>query len=609
MAHVSRERMKGTLSLVSAALLAALCVATAAGAQTPFGRVQKAKLDTAWDRLSYAPGSTARLAAIVDVDEGWHIQSHTPSFEYLIPTELELELPDGFAEPQLTYPDHKMWQSGFEAEPLAVYDGQTILIAEIEIPADVQASSLELEVTLRYQACDDRVCVAPTKATQTVTLPLGGEGELTAADIFAADSSTPSSAAPLAPGRLALMIGLGLLGGLILNAMPCVLPILSLKMFSLVKAAGQSHRYIVFTALATVAGILFSFWALALMVIGVRTAGGAVGWGIQFQNPLFVVFLTLVVVLFSLNLWELFEVPLPSRIANWASSGHREGLLGHFTTGLFATLMATPCSAPFLGTAVGFALSQSSLGVLLMFTAIGVGMALPYLLLAAFPGFARVLPKPGPWMQTVRVVMGFFLAGTAVWLFYVLANQISPERLAFLQGGVLLMALFAWLHSAAQPASLKARAAAMLMALSAAGVLWLAWGSDPAAASSTATQTRIAWQPFDRAEAESLAGSGAMVFVDVTADWCATCKVNERLVLETDEMVELFERYGVTAMKADWTNRNDAISSYLADFGRYAIPFYVLYRPGRDPHIFGELLTKASVRRVLEESSAIASAR
>jgi suppressor for copper-sensitivity B len=399
------------------------------------------------------------------------------------------------------------------------------------------------------------------------------------------------------------MLLLGVLGGLILNAMPCVLPVLSLKVFGLVKSAGQGRGEVTRGALATSAGILVSFWALALLAIVARSGGKAVGWGIQFQEPTFVAALTLVVVLFCLNLWGVFEVTLPGRLVSLGDASGRRGLAGHFTTGLFATLMATPCSAPFLGTAIGFGLSQSAGTILAIFSAVGLGMAVPYLALAIAPGSARHLPRPGAWMGHLRTAMGFLLAGAAVWLLYVLSSQVSAERLAFFEGALLLVALLVWWRqTVTRPAVRRVAALAALVVM----VLGLAIARGGGSAENARVADRaglIAWRPFDRGAAERLAGEGSLVFVDVTADWCFTCKVNERLALETDAVAESFARHEVVAMKADWTNRSDEIARFLSDHGRYGIPFYLLYRPGREPHLFGELITSQEIVGVVDEAA------
>ena len=420
--------------------------------------------------------------------------------------------------------------------------------------------------------------------------------------------TAPKSGASSPPPGLAGMLLLAVLGGLILNAMPCVLPVLSLKVFGLVRSAGVGRKEITGGALATAAGILLSFLALATAAVAARAAGSAVGWGIQFQNAGFVAFLAAVVMLFCLNLWGLFEIPLPARLARFADQRQGgEGPAGHFASGLFATLMATPCSAPFLGSALGFALGQEAPVIFGIFAAVGLGMALPYLALAAFPGAARILPRPGAWMDTFKGLMGFLLAGAAIWLFYVLAAQLAAPRLALVQLALLAMALCAWLlHRSAQgSAARKLWALALLLCAAAAPALAMGAGGAPENRTLAAAQTQhlIEWLPWDEQEAQRLVADGKPVFVDVTAEWCFTCKVNERLVLETPEVAGAFKHRGVIAMRADWTNRNDAIGAFLAKHGRYGIPFYLLHQPGRDPQVFPELLTKDLVLGALGSGS------
>jgi suppressor for copper-sensitivity B len=571
--------------------------------------VEKASIHVEVDRLSYEPDSSARLAALVDIESGWHINSNIPTFEYLIGTSLVVDLPSGWQMPVFTYPEGEMKSFGFTDQPISVYESQVAIFANFEIPRDATLGPHTINVELTYQACDDRSCLPPVTTAASVDLEVGLSGDPSESSAFSAPSETSGTGfngtGSKGGANLAWMILLGVLGGLILNAMPCVLPVLSLKVFGLVKSAAQDRQAVVVGSLATSMGILLSFWALALAAILVKSAGGAVGWGVQFQQPVFVVILAIIVVLFCLNLWGIFEIGLPGRLAGLVDSGPKEGIPGHLASGLFATLMATPCSAPFLGSAVGFALSQQATTIFAIFTAIAIGMALPYLLLAVFPGAVRWLPKPGPWMNQLRVVLGFLLAAAAVWLFYVLAAQMSREDVAFVELGILGLALFIYLrHRVAKRWSGKlitVLGALLCIALA----IGLAADADTNAEvlASEKTVGLIPWVTFDRHEAESQAQNGRLVFVDVTADWCFTCKVNERLVLETADVAATFEKFDVIPMKADWTNRSDAISQYLADHGRYGIPFYLLYRPGAEPHLFGELLTAENVIQVIEESA------
>lgn len=598
--------LRPALGLVAASLLA-----SAVGAQPPVE--PKASLELAADRTAYLPGDTVELAGIVEIEDHWHVNSNTPSFDFLIPTELSLDLPEGWPEPAVTYPEHELQTFAFAPDPIAVYDGRVLVRSVLgPVPDLPEGTTVPVEGRLRYQACDDKQCLPPTTATATLTLRIGPDGEPTAGAIFGDGeaAATPTSARAVGTGGVGLptILALALLGGLILNVMPCVLPVLSLKVFGLVRSAEEGRRHVTMGGLATAAGILVSFWALALAAIVARSAGAAVGWGVQFQQPGFVAFLAVVVILFSLNLWGLFEIELPQVLARTAGASSGEGLAGHFTSGLFATLMATPCSAPFLGTAVGFALVQPPIAILLVFTAIGVGMALPYLLLAAAPGAAKVFPRPGAWMITLKHVMGFLLAAAAVWLFYVLAAQISPERVAFVQLALLGLALCGWALGRAASTGGRRLAQAGILSTSIFAVMLAVGGVGTArAALSDGTGGGIPWETFDEERALREAEDGRLVFVDFTADWCLTCKANEKLVLETDAVREAFSTLDVLPMKADWTNRDDRITEVLARYGRSAVPFYLLYRPAAPPHAFGEVLTPGGVVRVLEESSGGAS--
>jgi thiol:disulfide interchange protein len=598
-----------------------------AGAQIP--RQKKATFVLSADHTAYDAGKPARVAALVSIEPGWHVNAHKPTFEYLIPTVLTLKLPAGWLPEETRYPAAEMKTFSFEKMPLAVYAGDVVIVTQTEVPAGTKPGSYPVEAALRYQACNDSQCLPPVTAEAKIQITVGAGGKPQHSNVFASPPTSGSSSAPIAQAQtgkaanavataasritgtagtsLALMLFLALLGGLVLNVMPCVLPVLSLKIFGLVRSAAHGRAEVTRGALATAAGMLSSFWALALAAIGARAAGAAVGWGVQFQRPGFVAFLAVVVVLFCLNLWGLFDIHLPGALADLAGSGPREGVAGHFASGLFATLMATPCSAPFLGTAISFALAQTGLVIFAMFTALGLGMALPYLLVAAAPGIARLLPRPGAWMETVRGVMGFLLAGSAVWLFFILSSQVSPEHLALIQLGLLAVALFTWLqHRVARGGAGRGAAIAGLVA-AVAVTLVVAAGSRGEANPRFATKPAglIPWVTFDRAKAESLTASGQLVFVDVTADWCFTCKTNERLVLDTPEVAKAFAEHGVVPMRADWTNQNAKIAAFLKDHGRYGIPFYLLYRPGREPHAFSELPSKDDLVATVLEAAAV----
>jgi suppressor for copper-sensitivity B len=597
-------------------LAAAVLFAAAAPAQIV--RPQKARLSL--EPIAVENGE-AHVAAVVEIEDGWHVQAHVPTYDYLIPTELRLDLPPGAGEPAIDYPAPVRYKFGFADDELDVYEGTLRIPVRFALPASA-GPAVRVAATLRYQACDDRSCLPPGETTAAATVAVGTGPAVpvpeptavaavaeppTGRDNADAPSTVEPTAAPAGPATrsIAVVLLLALLGGLILNGMPCVLPILSLKVFGLVRASGESPAAVRTGALTTAAGILVSFWALAAAAILARSAGAAIGWGVQFQQPGFVAFLAVVVLLFMLNLWGLFEIPLPAGLARLADRGAGgEGLGGHFASGLFATLMATPCSAPFLGTALGFALGQPATTILATMTAVGVGLALPYLALALAPGIVRHLPRPGAWMDTLRGAMGFLLAGALVWLLYVLAAQVAPEELAFFELTLLGVGLALWLAHRTAPGGAGRAAGWLVGTVLAVAAIYLAASAPVAGARLTAaTGSGIDWIRFDRQEAERLAASGRLVFLDITADWCVTCKVNERVVLEAPEVRAAFREHDVVMMKADWTNRDDDIAGFLAEHGRYGIPFYLLYRPGRPPHVFGELISKQGVLDVLAASA------
>ncbi|MFQ5619079.1 MAG: protein-disulfide reductase DsbD family protein [Rhodospirillales bacterium] len=409
-----------------------------------------------------------------------------------------------------------------------------------------------------------------------------------------------------APVSVLVILALAVLGGLILNLMPCVLPVLSIKLLGVVGHGGGAGRAVSHSFIASAAGIVVSFLLLAAALVWVKAAGMAVGWGIQFQHPWFLIAMTLVVALFACNLWGFFDVGLPRWLADVGGGASRvRGLAGHFLSGGFATLLATPCSAPFLGTAVGFALSRGPAEIFAIFAALGVGLALPYLAVAAAPGLATRLPRPGPWMATLRRVLGFALAATGVWLLTVLAAQVGPAAAAAV--GVLVAGAGAalFVRRRARAAGRRAGAAATAVL---AGLAFLVPAvppaGTPAPAAATEALPRDLWQPFDEDAIPELVAAGKTVFVDVTADWCITCQINKSFVILKGDVIKRLTSGAVVPMQADWTLPDEGISRYLALFGRYGIPFDAVYGPGAPDGIaLPELLTEGAVLAALDRAA------
>lgn len=395
---------------------------------------------------------------------------------------------------------------------------------------------------------------------------------------------------------LVAVVGIALLGGLILNLMPCVLPVLSIKLLSMVGQGGRAARAVRMDFLATAAGIVVAFVALALAAIGLREAGVAVAQGLQFQQPLFLLAMMAILVGFAVNMAGRFEIMLPGALHNaLAQAGARQGLGGAFLTGAFATLLATPCSAPYVGTALGFALSRGPLEIGAIFLALALGLAAPYLLVAAWPRLVTRLPRPGRWMIVLRRILALSLIGTAIWLGLVLYAQAGVA--STLVAGLLLLGLAGVLwfgRSFGRMAPVLASVAALLSV----AVPLLLTRTPP-----TATQSAALWKPFDQADIAALVGQGKVVLVDVTADWCLTCQLNKRLVLDDSSVSARLSDAKVVAMRADWTRPSDLITAYLQRFDRYGIPFNVVYGPAAPQGIvLPELLSVAGLLQALDRA-------
>lgn len=402
-----------------------------------------------------------------------------------------------------------------------------------------------------------------------------------------------AEAPPLAD--LMMILALAFLGGLILNLMPCVLPVLSLKVIGAISLGGASRAVVIGRFLATAAGIVLSFLVLAAGVAGLKAAGVAVGWGLQFQEPLFLVALIIVITLFACNMWDLFQIPLPSWLGGigGGGAGETQGIAGHFASGAFATLLATPCSAPFLGTAIGFALARGTLEIFAVFIALGIGMAAPFLAVAAAPGLATRLPHPGRWMITLKRFLALLLAATALWLLTVLAAQ-SGARAALAVGGLMAAGVAVMVWAATAPGARRRFASSSVLAL----VFTLAFlaPSELRGTANTELPHDAVWQPFDQAAIDELVVAGKTVFVDVSADWCVTCKFNQATVLDRGAVARQLASEGVIAMRADWTMPDPAIAAYLEEFGRFGIPFNAVYGPALPRGLaLPELLTEEVV--------------
>lgn len=393
-------------------------------------------------------------------------------------------------------------------------------------------------------------------------------------------------------------------GGIILNLMPCVFPVISLKILGFVKQAREHPRIVWRHGLVFASGVLVSFWILAGVLLALRAGGASVGWGFQLQSAPVVAGLSLLFFILALNLFGVFEMGL-SLTAVGNSAAGEEGWASSFLSGFLATVIATPCTAPFMGVALGYALTQPPMVSLVVFTALGLGMAFPYLLLSRFPGLLKRLPRPGPWMETMKQVMGFLLLATVVWLCWVLSALAAASTLSWLLVAFLLAALGAWILgkwgaiSRAVPVRWVARITGLgLMTLS----VMTALANISAVEASGPGGAEGEWQAFSPELLAELQAAGQPVFIDFTAKWCLTCQVNKLAVLRTRGIMEAFRERGVQLLYADWTDENEVIARELARYGRQSVPLYVLYtgRPEEEPMILPEVLSGKIVREALK---------
>lgn len=586
------------------ALLAALLIATVLGAAaSPPGTPQvsaRLLLETA----KVEAGSSFLAGIELNIAPGWHVYGEKiPEGEAGLPTSVEWRLPAGFTLEGTTYPPTVRFESaGGSGDG---YTGKVIILSRIRAPADLGATAgWELGAKVSWLACE-RICVP---GSADLAARLGGAAAEVGDEASVSPGELRRAAAP--PGRslgpdAALAVLLAFLGGLLLNLMPCVLPVLSLKVSGLLRDARADPRARAARGIAYAAGVLVSFWAIAGLLLVLRAGGAAAGWGFQFQDPRIVSATAAVFFLVALNLFGVYEVGF--RVAAAAAGADRggRGLAGAFGSGFLATAAATPCTAPFMGAALGWAISRDAVSSFAVFTALGLGMALPFLGLSLLPSLGKRLPAPGRWMETLRQAMGFPMAGTALWMVFLVQRLAGADTAFRLLAALLAAGAGAWIWGrwVTPTATPRAKGVSAVLALllvlgPLAGVVVSARAGGPSVPEKTAAG---GWEPWSPGRVAELREAGVPVFVDFRADWCLTCVYNERTVLETPEVRRLFRDRGVVLLVADWTGRDAAIARELEANGRAGVPLYLLYPSGGGkPRILPELLTRGTIVEALE---------
>ncbi len=405
-----------------------------------------------------------------------------------------------------------------------------------------------------------------------------------------------------------LAILFSFIGGMILNLMPCVLPVLSIKIMRFIRQAQDEHTKPWQHGLVFTGGVLVAFWVLAIALLILKAGGEQLGWGFQLQSPTFLIILTAFMFLLGLSMFGVFEIGT-SLTTVGGQTPEKSGFLGSFMDGIIATVVATPCTAPFMGGALGFALTQPAYVSLLIFTFLGLGMAFPFALVTSIPALLKYVPKPGRWMESLKQFMGFLLVATVIWLLWVLSQQVGSLVVILVLLNLMFTSMAAWVYGRWGNLAMKERTrytawiiAILILVLSNGYVLanYQKFAQTPSA--NSAHSEGIQWQPYSDALLNQLLAEGKPVFIDFTASWCLSCQVNEKVAFSSEAVQQKFKELGVVALKADWTKRDPEITRALSRFGRQSVPLYLLYsgKPGEQPKILPEVITPGIVLDALE---------
>ncbi len=527
-----------------------------------------------FDKESYRPGESGLITVNYMFPDEFH-QTLTPET-----FKLEGSASKGIVYGQTLYPE------GVEKDGVTNYYNSAELQMEFFLTDTVEQGDFPIEIEAYYQLCDEKgTCYFPESIRLDANISIQGK--------------------PAGANSVLYYLLLALIGGFLLNLMPCVLPLLSVKALNLVNQSQGDRKSTLLNAVYYAAGILVSFLALSLVIIILQQSGRLLGWGFQFQNPYFLIVLISVIFLFALSLFEVFILLPPSSGLNKASSlSGRKGHMGSFFTGVFAVFVATPCTAPFLGAAMGFAFSQPAGVILGIMMATGMGFSLPFLILGFIPSFFKVLPKPGKWMDKFREFMAFLLMGTVVYLSGTLMKQIG-ESFITVFWYLLILALAGWIWGWIMRTARKRSVRNILILITTLAVLLsgtlLLGDLDTPALTGQVSNQEGKWKVFSPEAIAEEREAGETVFLAFSASWCTTCKINEKTVLHTREVEKLFEEHNVKLYKADLTVTNETAMEWIYSFDRAGVPLYILYKKGEDPRVLPEILSFSLLENELSE--------
>ena len=583
------------------------------------------------DTTAVVPGQSLKLGVELKIAPGWHVYYKTPG-DTGRATTVDLLEPDGLSPGELGW--RKPYRFDIGGFRTYGYLEQTVIVLPIQVPTTLKpGDKLIVKVLVTWLACKDECQPGETELTLELPVVTAAAASVNA-DSFANVNFTGSLESTVAPSThggsgtvldkdfetapptadFATIIGAlfaAFIGGILLNLMPCVLPVLSLKVLSFVKQAGDDKKRIWRMGLAYSAGTMGTFLVLALVVIGVQLGGHSVGWGFQFQHPLFIIAMVTLITVMSLSLFGLFYVQISNGGGGIDRLAQKEGYLGAFAKGVSATILSTPCTAPFLGSALGFAFSQPWWIVIAIFLTVGAGLSAPYMLLCWKPGWMKYLPKPGDWMERFKEAMGLLMLASAAWLLFVLGKQAGAQVVSATVVFLLAVSTSAWLvgRFADFNASFSRRIIIWFVALTlAAASFWQfvlpALKADQMVTAHTATEINgVTFEPFSAEALQKHLDEGKIVLVDFTADWCLTCKINEQ-VLTGQTVTDHMRANNVVVLTADWTRGDAQITKLLQKFGRSGVPLYVVFSPKdqSNPILLPELITPQIVIDALDSA-------
>lgn len=496
------------------------------------------------------------------------------------PTKIDIILPKNCTLKELVWPEPKILE--IDGSSFPSYEGKIYVHGKIVNNSNVSALE-SIKANISYVVCD-KLCT-PGKIEVKPKLVAHKSWQINPA----------SEIEKLLSKKMLFMIIFAFLGGIILNLMPCVLPVLSLKILHIAKL--KNSKELRRSALFFTLGALFSFWFLTILLHSAKQAGSNIGWGFQLQSADFVICLSVVFFILALNLFGVFEIGTSfSRISNKVDNSFKP--LSSFASGVLACVVATPCSAPFMGAAIGYALTQSLPHSMLIFSGLGLGFAAPYIVICCFPQIAKFLPKPGEWMINFKILMGFAMMASLIWLLHILSEQINIEQFLNLLVTFLLCALACWIYGKYATINRNKRTRIIAVLLS----VCLMIVSMLVAFSNQESQIENEdWVKFSPKIIEEYKQKKQTVFIDFTAKWCITCQANKKLVLNKQKIKKLFAKNNVVLVRADWTKHDEDITKELAKYGRNSVPLYVLIRPDGEYEILPELLTVNALVEIFEK--------